>query len=156
MSAKLTPKERQQIILDHLSGIPNRQYEVKELSNGTYRVSKIESEESPSKPESIEPEQPKPTAVTRPLHAEGSSAHQSPSGRKRPVITNEDIMMKLTELYESQNRVPQRPPPESSTPRPPIDSTVEEETVNALMAPIQTKQTVPMRPTTGRRRLVLH
>jgi len=127
MSAKLTQKERQQIILDHLSGIPNRQYEVKELSNGTYRVSKIQSEETPSKSESVEPEQPKP--------------------RKRPVITNEDIMMKLTELYESQNRVPQRPP---------IDSSIEEETVNALMAPIQTKQNaIPMRPSTGRRRLVL-
>jgi len=136
MSAKLSPKERQQIILDHLNGIPNRFYDVKELSNGTYRVSRIQSEEPPSKTESDEPEQPKP--------------------KKRSVITNEDIMMKLTELYETQNRIPQRPPPDSSMPKPPIDSTVEDETIKALMAPIQTKQNaVSMRPTTGRRRLVL-
>ena len=135
MSAKLSAKERKQIILDHLSGIPNRQYDVKELSNGTYRVTRIQSDEEPSEPiTKNEPEQSKP--------------------KRRAVITNEDIMMKLTELYETQNRVPQRPPPESSIPRPPIDSTVEEETVNALMAPIPMKPT-PMRQTTGRRRLVL-
>ena len=138
MSAKLSPKERQQIILDHLNGIPNRFYDVKELSNGTYRVSRIQSESEPSsKTESDEPEQPKPKQT-----------------RSRSVITNEDIMMKLTELYETQNRIPQRPPPDSSMPKPPIDSTVEEETIKTLMAPIQMKS-IPMRPTTGRRRLVL-
>jgi len=36
MSIKLSAKERKEIILDHLQGIPNKLYEVKELSNGTY------------------------------------------------------------------------------------------------------------------------
>jgi len=67
------------------------------------------------------------------------------SGRQQSSsISLEDIMMKLTELYENQNRVPQKPPPESSIPRPPIDSTVEEETIRSLLS-------LP----TGRRRLVL-
>ena len=97
MTTKLTASERKQIILDHLQGIPNQQYEVKELPNGTYRVSRVrESLRDPEVPTVTHPI-PSPitneaileklnqlfecqTAVTRPLHAEGSSAHQSPFG----------------------------------------------------------------------------
>jgi len=139
MSIKLSAKERKEIILDHLQGIPNKLYEVKELSNGTYRVTRVQVDpkvsdsfdESETVSKTTIPEPPKP---------------------KRRSITNEDIMMKLTELYENQNRVPQKPPPEPSTPRPPIDSTVEEETIRSLSSP---SRPVPMKPTTGRRKLVL-
>jgi len=42
MSIKLSAKERKEIIIDHLQGIPNKLYEVKELSNGTYRVTRVQ------------------------------------------------------------------------------------------------------------------
>jgi len=140
MSIKLSAKERKEIIIDHLQGIPNKLYEVKELPNGTYRVTRIQTESKVSD-SSDESEPMTKTTVSEP-----------PKPKRRSIITNEDIMMKLTELYENQNRVPQKPPPESSTPRPPIDSTVEEETIKSLSSP---SRPVPMKPTTGRRRLVL-
>jgi len=155
MSIKLSAKERKEIIIDHLQGIPNKLYEVKELSNGTYRVTRVQvdpkvsdsSDEHEAVPDRRHPSSPCGETVCTP-----DSLREPPKPKLRSIITNEDIMMKLTELYENQNRVPQKPPPESSTPRPPIDSTVEEETVRSLSSP---SRPVPMKPTTGRRRLVL-
>jgi len=120
-STKLSASERKQIILDHLQGIPNNLYEVKELSNGTYRVSKkatIEEIESPK-----------------------------PKNNKK-AITNEDIMNRITELYEMQNNTPQSQSYDIEKPRPPIDSTIEEETIKTIQT--------PYRPTIGRRKLILH
>jgi len=140
MSIKLSARERKEIILDHLQDIPDKLYEEKELSNGTYRVTRVQTEPKVSD-SSDESEPVSKTTVPEP-----------PKPKRRSIITNEDIMMKLTELYENQNRVPQKPPPEPSTLRPPIDSTVEEETIRSLSSP---SRLVPMKPTTGRRRLVL-
>jgi len=139
MSIKLSAKERKEIIIDHLQGIPNKLYEVKELSNGTYRVTRVQSES-------------KSDSKVSDSSDEHEVAPEPSKPKRRSIITNEDIMMKLTELYENQNRVPQKPSPEPSTPRPPIDSSVEEETVRSLSSP---SRPVPMKPTTGRRRLVL-
>lgn len=120
-STKLSASERKQIILDHLQGIPNNLYEVKELSNGTYRVSKKASIE--------EIETPKPK-------------------NNKKAITNEDIMNRITELYEMQNNTPQSRSYDIEKPRPPIDSTIEEETIKTIQS--------PQRPTIGRRKLILH
>lgn len=120
-STKLSASERKQIILDHLQGIPNNLYEVKELSNGTYRVSKKASIE--------ETETPKPK-------------------NNKKAITNEDIMNRITELYEMQNNTPQSRSYDIEKPRPPIDSTIEEETIKTIQS--------PQRPTIGRRKLILH
>ena len=120
-STKLSASERKQIILDHLQGIPNNLYEVKELSNGTYRVSKKETiEHEPS---------PKPK-------------------NKKKAITNEDIINRITELYEMQNNTPQSQSYEIEKPKPPINSTIEEETIKTIQS--------PQRPTIGRRKLILH
>jgi len=120
-TTKLSASERKQIILDHLQGIPNHLYEVKELANGTYRVSKKATIE--------EIETPKPK-------------------NNKKAITNEDIMNRITELYEMQNNTPQSQSYDIEKPRPPIDSTIEEETIKT----IDSRQ----RPTIGRRKLILH
>jgi len=152
MSVKLTAGDRKQIIIDWLQGIPNKLYEVKESASGTYRVirrtapvgtteTKIEVKMADEPDEAESPaETPKPIAP------------QTKS--KRNVITNEDIMHKLNELHELQNKVPQRPPPESSTPKPPVNMTPEEQTKKVFEVPKPSPQ-VPLRPTTGRRKLVL-
>jgi len=120
-TTKLSASERKQIILDHLQGIPNNLYEVKELANGTYRVSKKATTE--------EIETPKPK-------------------NNKKAITNEDIMKRITELYEMQNNTPQSQSYDIEKPRPPIDSTIEEETIKT----IDSRQ----RSTIGRRKLILH
>jgi len=163
MSVKLTAGDRKQIIIDWLQGIPNKLYEVKESASGTYRVirrtvattspaslrvlpigtteTKIEVKIADEPDEAESPvETPKPTAP------------QTKS--KRNVITNEDIMHKLNELHELQNKVPQRPPPEPSTPKPPVNMTPEEQTKKVFEVPKPSPQ-VPLRPVTGRRKLVL-
>lgn len=95
MTTKLTASERKQIILDHLQGIPNQQYEVKELPNGTYRVSRVR--------ESLrDPEVPTPNAVTHPI--------PSP-------ITNEAILEKLNQLFERQSMPQSMPQPMSEPPK---------------------------------------
>ena len=124
-STKLSASERKQIILDHLQGIPNNLYEVKELANGTYRVSKKATTD-----ESITKESP-----------------PKPKNNKK-AITNEDIMNRITELYEMQNNTPQSRSYDIEKPRPPIDSTIEEETIKTIQS--------PQRPTIGRRKLILH
>ena len=142
MTTKLTASERKQIILDHLQGIPNQQYEVKELPNGTYRVSRVrESLRDPEVPTPNAVTHPIPTAVTRPLHAEGSSAHQSPFGTP---ITNEAILEKLNQLFERQSMPQSMPQPMSEPPKgkPP---NIEE---------VTSQTSVPKR-STGRRKLVL-
>ena len=94
MTTKLTASERKQIILDHLQGIPNQQYEVKELPNGTYRVSRVrESLRDPEVP-----------TVTHPI--------PSP-------ITNEAILEKLNQLFERQSIPPSMPQPMSEPMREP-------------------------------------
>ena len=152
MSVKLTAGDRKQIIIDWLQGIPNKLYEVKESASGTYRVirrtapvgtteTKIEVKMVDEPDEAESPaETPKPTPP------------QTKS--KRNVITNEDIMHKLNELHELQNKVPQRPPPEPSVPKPPVNMTPEEQTKKVFEVPKPSPQ-VPLRPTTGRRKLVL-
>jgi len=120
-TTKHSASERKQIILDHLQGIPNNLYEVKELANGTYRVSKKATIE--------EIETPKPK-------------------NNKKAITNEDIIRRITELYEMQNNTPQSQSYDIEKPRPPIDSTIEEETIKTIQS--------PQRPTIGRRKLILH
>jgi len=153
MSVKLTAGERKQIIVDWLQGIPNKLYEVKESASGTYRVirrtvpigateTKIEVK-MVDEPDEAESPVETPTKPTAP---------QTKS--KRNVITNEDIMHKLNELHELQNKVPQRPPPEPSTPKPPVNMTPEEQTKKVFEVPKPSPQ-VPLRPVTGRRKLVL-
>ena len=135
--SRLTASERKQIILDHLQGIPNNLYEVKELSNGTYRVSKINKEPSPPS-----------SCSTEEIEQKSPSPPQKP---KRNIITNEDIMNKITELYEMQNRVPQNHSSiggEDDRPRPPIDSTIEEETIKEFRT--------PQKSLMSRRKLILH
>jgi len=143
MTTKLTASERKQIILDHLQGIPNQQYEVKELPNGTYRVSRKRGPEV-EPPNATVPTVTVPTAVTRPLHAEGSSAHQSPFGTP---ITNEAILEKLNQLFECQSQ--------SMSPSIPTAVThpLHSGESSAHQSPI-IDEVVPKR-STGRRKLVL-
>jgi len=127
MTTKLTASERKQIILDHLQGIPNQQYEVKELPNGTYRVSRVR--------ESLrDPEVPTPNAVTHPI--------PSP-------ITNEAILEKLNQLFECQTAVTRPLPPSMPQPmsEPPKGKPPNIEEV--------TSQTSVPKRSTGRRKLVL-
>jgi len=90
-SAKLSAADRKQIIIDHLQGIPNKYYEVKESKNGVYRVYKREvvneEEETQEAPE---------TPVV---------AHSPPTKQKR--VSNEDIISHLNNLVSNQNNSPQ-------------------------------------------------
>ena len=163
MEAKLPAKERKQIIYDHLNDIPNTQYEVRETSTGIYRIYRrshplkskpTEIIESPPKTESVSSSEPKKEEAQPPKPV------AAPSKQKRNVITNEDIMMKLNELHNAQTNVLQRPPPETSTPKPPVDSTVEIESKKVFESSKPQRQrndlsrTAP-RTVTGRRKLVL-
>jgi len=160
MSVKLTAGDRKQIIVDWLQGIPNKLYEVKESASGTYRVirrtapvgtTETKIEVAPSVPASLRVLK----MADEPDEAESPAETPKPQTKsKRNVITNEDIMHKLNELHELQNKVPQRPPPESSTPKPPVNMTPEEQTKKVFEVPKPSPQ-VPLRPVTGRRKLVL-
>ena len=163
MEAKLPAKERKQIIYDHLNDIPNTQYEVRETSTGIYRVYR---RSHPLKPKPTEITESPPTipivAAPEPKKEEVPPPKPvaAPSKQKRNVITNEDIMMKLNQLHDAQTNVPQRPPPEPSTPKPPVDSTVDIESKKVFEPSKPQRQrndlsrTVP-RTVTGRRKLIL-
>jgi len=149
MSVKLTAGDRKQILIDWLQGIPNKLYEVKESASGTYRVIRrtapIGTTETKIEVKMVdEPDEAEPPAETP----------KPQTKSKRNVITNEDIMHKLNELHELQNKVPQRPPPEPSAPKPPVNMTPEEQTKKVFEVPKPSPQ-VPLRPVTGRRKLVL-
>lgn len=134
-STKLTAKERNQIILDHLQGIPNRVYDVIEMKNGSYRVSpkKIESEAPPPpKHEAEEEEAPKP----------------KPKGNSR--LSNEDIMTHLSTLIQAQLNTPQPSPPIEVTRTQKEDALMIERLNRAVASP------QPQQPFSGRRRLVLN
>ena len=173
MEAKLTAKERKQIIYDHLNDIPNTQYEVRETSTGTYRVYR-RSHPIKTKPTTETPaqaESPQPIPIIEPAEAKKAETippkpAAAPPKQKRNVITNEDIMLKLNELHEAQNKIPQRPPPEQSTPKPPVDSTIEIESKKMFEPPKPQPtrrndlsragpRTITSHQNIGRRRLVL-
>jgi len=185
MEAKLPAKERKQIIYDHLNDIPNSQYEVRETSTGIYRVYRrshplkpitespptipIVATPEPKKEETASP-MPAPKALPPPKPVAASSTERAGDKvvkQKRNVITNEDIMMKLNELHNAQTNVPQRPPPEPSTPKPPVDSTVDIESKkvfespktqcrrNDLASSMPARNVQVPRTVTGRRKLVL-
>jgi len=149
MSVKLTAGDRKQIIIDWLQGIPNKLYEVKESASGTYRVIRRTAPVGTTETK-IEVKM-----ADEPDEAESPAETPKPQTKsKRNVITNEDIMHKLNELHELQNKVPQRPPPEPSVPKPPVNMTPEEQTKKVFEVPKPSPQ-VPLRPVTGRRKLVL-
>jgi len=159
MSVKLTAGDRKQIIIDWLQGIPNKLYEVKESASGTYRVIRrtvpIGTTETKIEVKMVdEPDEAESPAETPQTKSESATKCPPKPQTKRNVITNEDIMHKLNELHELQNKVPQRPPPEPSVPKPPVNMTPEEQTKKVFEVPKPSPQ-VPLRPTTGRRKLVL-
>jgi len=87
-TAKLSAADRKQIIIDHLQGIPNKYYEVKESKNGVYRVYKREvvNEEEET-------------------HEAPVVAPSPPTKQKR--VSNEDIISHLNNLVSNQNNSPQ-------------------------------------------------
>jgi len=93
-TAKLSAADRKQIIIDHLQGIPNKYYEVKESKNGVYRVYKREivNEEEESHEASE-------TSV--------STAERSSPPTKQKRVSNEDIISHLNNLVSNQNNSPQ-------------------------------------------------
>ena len=99
-SAKLSAADRKQIIIDHLQGIPNKYYEVKESKNGVYRVYKREvvNEEEETQ------ETPVSTAERSSLR-EPVVAPSRPTKQKR--VSNEDIISHLNNLVSNQNNSPQ-------------------------------------------------
>lgn len=136
-STKLTAKERNQIILDHLQGIPNRVYDVIEMKNGSYRVSpkKIESEAPPP------PQRP-------PVGEEEEAPKPKPKGNSR--LSNEDIMTHLSTLIQAQLNTPQPSPPIEVTRTQKEDALMIERLNRAVASP------QPQQPFSGRRRLVLN
>jgi len=94
ITAKLSAADRKQIIIDHLQGIPNKYYEVKESKNGVYRVYKREvvNEEEETHESHEAPE----TPVVAP---------SPPTKQKR--VSNEDIISHLNNLVSYQNNSPQ-------------------------------------------------
>ena len=129
-STKLTAKERNQIIIDHLQGIPNRFYDVTEMKNGSYRVSPKHNEAPSETP-------PQPTVD--PIR---DREEEAPKPKPKARISNEDIMTHLSSLIQAQLNTP--------TPSPQIEVTRDQredaQMVERLNRP---------RPYSGRRRLVL-
>lgn len=102
-TAKLSAADRKQIIIDHLQGIPNKYYEVKESKNGVYRVYKREvvneEEETHESPE---------TSVSTAERSSRSEPVVTPSlPTKQKRVTNEDIISHLNNLVSNQNNSPQ-------------------------------------------------
>jgi len=90
-TAKLSAADRKQIIIDHLQGIPNKYYEVKESKNGVYRVYKREV---------VNEEEETHEASEAPV-----VAPSPPTKQKR--VSNEDIISHLNNLVSNQNNSPQ-------------------------------------------------
>ena len=132
-STKLTAKERNQIIIDHLQGIPNRFYDVTEMKNGSYRVSPKHNE-APSEASSGQREAPQ----RPPVEAEEEAPKPKPKAR----ISNEDIMTHLSSLIQAQLNTP--------TPSPQIEVTRDQREDAQMVERLNRPQ-----PYSGRRRLVL-
>jgi len=102
-TAKLSVADRKQIIIDHLQGIPNKYYEVKESKNGVYRVYKREvvNEEE----ETQESQEASVSTAERSSRSEPVVAPSPPTKQKR--VSNEDIISHLNNLVSNQNNSPQ-------------------------------------------------
>ena len=141
-STKLTAKERNQIILDHLQGIPNRVYDVIEMKNGSYRVS----------PKKIESEAPPPPIATHRVDPIGDREEEAPKPKPKgnSRLSNEDIMTHLSTLIQAQLNTPQPSPPIEVTRTQKEDALMVERLNRAVASP------QPQQPFSGRRRLVLN
>jgi len=135
-STKLTAKERNQIILDHLQGIPNRVYDVIEMKNGSYRV-------SPKKIESEAPPPPQRPPVDPIGDREEEAPKPKPKGNAR--LSNEDIMTHLSTLIQAQMNTPQPSPPIEVTRTQKEDALMIERLNRAVTSP------QPQQPFSGRR-----
>ena len=129
-STKLTAKERNQIIIDHLQGIPNRFYDVTEMKNGSYRVSPKHNEAQGEAP-------PQPTVD--PIR---DREEEAPKPKPKARISNEDIMTHLSSLIQAQLNTP--------TPSPQIEVTRDQREDAQMVERLNRPQ-----PYSGRRRLVL-
>ena len=136
-STKLTAKERNQIIIDHLQGIPNRFYDVTEMKNGSYRVSPKHNE-APSEASSGQREAPPQPTVDVIRDREEEAPKPKPKAR----ISNEDIMTHLSSLIQAQLNTP--------TPSPQIEVTRDQREDAQMVERLNRPQ-----PYSGRRRLVL-
>ena len=96
MSKRLSPAMRKQIISDYEHGIPNPDYRVLQLKDGSYQVrrrtSPFQFSSSAQVPEQVQ-EAPKPS---------GSSENQR--------LSNEELLRKLSTLLEIPVQEPETPP----------------------------------------------